>query len=175
MGRLTARLVVSAAMLASVLGVATPGAWAAESAAVVEFEGDAGAHPVDGRSGTWASPGYEVRFWEYENVVKADAASWDGWDWIRIEIGGPAGAPLEPGTYTGARHPSPGHDGPTIKVVAATRETGGLSCGDDRATVTVERVERDEYGTLTAFDADVEHRCGAESGPALRAHLHFTA
>ena len=51
----------------------------------------------------------------------------------------------------------------------------GTAFRDDRATVTAQRVERDRSGILTAFDADIEHRCGADTGPALRAHLHFAA
>jgi hypothetical protein len=54
----------------------------------------------------------------------------------------------------------------------------GVSTGSgssDYATVTIERIERSDSGTLTGLGATVEQRCEASVGPAFRARVHYSA
>src|SRR5687768_15311791 len=104
------RVAVAAAVVAAVCGTApaVSAAPAVEAGAVFTFDAEAGAHPVGGRSGVWSTPGHEIMVWEHDAVVKVDAATWSGADFIRVELNGPGGAPLATGHYPGAR--SPGAD-----------------------------------------------------------------
>lgn len=161
------RMAVAAAVVAAMFGAA-PAASAAEPGAVFTFDAEAGAHPVDGRSGEWSTPGYEVRVWEYDAVVKIDAATWSGADFIRVELNGPGGAPLTTGYYPDARNQ--GLASPGMQVIS-----NGLGCGDHYGEFTVTRIERDAGGTLTALDATFTQRCGDLAGPTLHGSIQFEA
>ena len=135
------------------------------------FEAEQGAWPVSGRSGHWGEGETdEVRFWEHENIVKMDAETDRGFDWIAIELSNANGTPLTTGTYSDVRNRQFHPEGPGILVIS-----NGFGCGEDYASFTISRIDRDESGTLTALDASVEQRCGDPAGPAFHARLHYVA
>jgi hypothetical protein len=136
-------------------------------AVVLRFEAEERAFPVAGRSAVFADPGHEVRVWEFGNVLKIDAATWDGRDVIRIEWRSPDGGPLGPGAF------QQGQDPETLRMLVVH---GGLGCDDPAlAAVVVDRIDRDEAGTLTALDATFEQRCSAGADTAFRGQVHFRA
>lgn len=166
------RLVVAAAVLAAVGGTAPAASAvpAVESGAVFTFDAEAGAHPVDNRSGEWSAPGYEIMVWEYDAVVKIDAATWSGSDFIRVELNGAGGAPLTTGYYPGARNRGADLVSPGMQVIS-----NGLGCADHYGEFTITRLERDSGGSLTALDATFTQRCGDPAGPALHGSIQFEA
>ncbi|WP_132125472.1 hypothetical protein [Actinocrispum wychmicini] len=130
---------------------------------LLTFEAAPGAFPVDGRGGSWG----DVAVWEYQRVVKVDAATDNGADWIRIELNGRAGEALTAGTYLNVRNHETHPDGPGIQIVS-----NGLGCSDDYATVTIDRIERDD-DQVTALDATVDQHCGSPDGPVFHAQVHY--
>lgn len=166
------RMAVAAAVLAAVCGTApaVSAVPAVESGAVFTFDAEAGAHPVGDRSGEWSTPGYEIRVWEYDAVVKVDAATWSGTDFIRVELNGPGGAPLTTGYYPGVRNRGADLVSPGMQVIS-----NGLGCGDHYGEFTITRIERDDDGGLTALDATFTQRCGDPAGPALHGSIQFEA
>jgi hypothetical protein len=163
------RMAVVAAVLATT-GATAPAASAVETGAVFTFDAEPGAHPVGGRSGAWSTPGHEIRVWEYDDVVKVDAATWSGADFVRVELNGPGGVPLATGHYPGARNRDVDPASPGMLVIS-----NGLGCGDDYGEFTITRVERDTAGALTALDATFTQRCGDPAGPALHGSIQFEA
>lgn len=132
------------------------------------FKAENGAHPVNGRSGTWVAPASEIMVWEHENIVKIDAADESGFDFIRVELNGPSRVPLEVGSYPDARRRDSGPDSPGMLVIS-----NGLGCGDEYGEFVVDRIERDATGQLVALDAGFTQSCGGPDRPALRGKIHF--
>lgn len=163
------RMAVAVAVLAALCGAA-PAASAVETGAVFTFDAEAGAHPVDDRSGVWSAPGHEIMVWEYDAVVKTDAATWSGTDFIRVELNGVGGAPLTTGHYPGARNRGADAVSPGMQVIS-----NGLSCADHYGEFTITRLERDSGGGLTALDATFTQRCDDPAGPALHGSIQFEA
>lgn len=163
------RVAVAVAVVVAVCGAA-PAVAAAEAGAVFTFDAEVGAHPVDDRSGVWAAPGHEIMVWEYDAVVKVDAATWSGADFIRVELNGPGGAPLTTGYYPGARNRGADLVSPGMQVIS-----NGFGCGDHYGEFTITRLERDTGGTLTALDATFTQRCGDPAGPALHGSIQYEA
>ncbi len=156
--------------LSLVAGTSAPATAAGPAPAptrTLTFEGEAGAHPVDGRGATRAAPKDEIEVRGTRSVVKVDAYSADGDD-LWLELRAANDAPVRPGVYrtNATRRP----DGPRILVVSR-----GIGCVDDHATVLVSRLRRDANGLVTALDLRFEHRCGSASAPALRGTLHYRA
>lgn len=166
------RMATVAAFLIVAAGGAANTAGAAPSPQVVgatfTFEAEAGAHPVNGRSGSWKTPASEIMVWERENIVKIDAASPSGFDYIRVELNGPGGASLGVGTYHDVRGQNSGLDNPGMLVIS-----GSLGCADVYGEFVIERIERDATGQLTALSAGFTQRCGAPDAPALRGWIVY--
>lgn len=163
-------VVVAAAVLVA-LGWTAPAASAVpapEAGAVFTFDAEAGAHPVSDRSGVWSAPAYEIMVWEHDSVVKVDAATRTGADFIRVELGGVGGAPLTTGHYPGVRNFGADLVSPGMQVIS-----NGLGCGDHYGEFTITRIERDSGGVLTALDATFTQRCGDPAAPALRGSIQF--
>lgn len=171
-----ATAVVSAALLAAtVTGAAQANATTpdrssdpAVTTASFTFESDAGAHPVDGRTGDWTAPDFEIMVWEYENILKIDAANLSGSDFIRVELNASGHVPLQTGDYPGARTRDADPNSPGMLVVS-----NGLGCGDVYGEFEIDRIERDGAGTLVALDASFTQSCGAPDSPALNGRIHF--
>lgn len=163
--------VAAAVLIGTVVGAAGAAAGTPSDppGATFTFKAEAGAHPVDGRTGEWVSPDSEIRVWEYQNIVKIDAMN--GLDDIWVELNGPNRTRLTVGTYQHVRNQLHGPAGnPGILVVSR-----GLGCIDDYAEFTIYRIERDRAGQLVALDASLTQRCGTPNGPALNAHVHYRA
>jgi hypothetical protein len=166
------RMAVVAAVVAAVCGTAPAisAASAVETGAVFTFDAEAGAHPVGDRSGDWSAPGHEIMVWEYDDVVKVDAATWSGNDFVRVELNGAGRAPLTTGYYPGVRNRDADIASPGMQVIS-----NGLGCGDHYGEFTITRLERDTGGSLTALDATFTQRCGDPAGPALYGSIQFEA
>ncbi|WP_154814695.1 hypothetical protein [Actinophytocola xinjiangensis] len=162
-------MMVALAMALAALSGTAPALAAAEPSAVFTFDAEPGAHPVDNRSDTWSTPGWEIRVWEHEAVVKVDAATWSGADFIRVELNGPAGAPLATGSYPGARNPGD-PTSPGLRVIS-----NGLGCADHYGEFTITHLERDSAGSLTALEATFTQRCGTPTAPTLQGIIQFAA
>jgi hypothetical protein len=137
--------------------------------ASLEISSETGAWPVS-NSHRWETPADEFMVWENENIVKVDASTMDGRNYVRVELNATGFVPLRVGTYEGVRNRLLDPGGPGILVVS-----GGFGCGTDFAEFTIDRIERDAGGKLTALDADFEQRCGSATAPASRGEVHFEA
>jgi hypothetical protein len=167
----------TAALAASVLIAVGAGAANTASAAsepqivgaTFTFDAEAGAHPVNGRSGSWKAPDSEIMVWEHENIVKIDAEAPNGFDFIRVELNGPGHAQLGVGTYADVRGQDSGLDNPGMLVIS-----NGLGCYYDLyGEFVIERIERDANGRLTALSAGFTQRCGDPAAPALRGWIVY--
>ncbi|SDD96450.1 hypothetical protein [Actinokineospora iranica] len=155
--------------VAALVAAVAPAAQADEPGASLAYQAEAGAWPVDGRGASWSTPANEVMVWEFDGVVKVDGQNSTGSDYLRVELTGPGGTPLEAGAYTGVRNRHRHPEGPGIEVVS-----NGFGCGDDYAEFTITSLARDPAdGALTALDVEVTHRCGSPTAPALTATAHF--
>ena len=143
-------------------GPSTPGA-------VFSFSAQDGAHPVKSRSGQWSTPDNEISVAEHENVVKIDAETDRGFDWIALELRAPGGVPLAEGSYPDARNRERFPDGPGMQVVS-----NGLGCGDEFGEFVIDRIERSD-GRLTGLDAGWVQSCGAVDKPVFTGRVHFQA
>ncbi|MFD9960400.1 hypothetical protein [Amycolatopsis sp. NPDC058986] len=167
------RALLTFAAVAAANTLAIPAA-SADPSTSLSFTAEDGAWPVHGRSAQWTSPAQEINVWENAGVVKVDAEADGGFDYIRIELSDAGGAVLRPGTYPGARFRGQ-RDAP-LATPGIFLVSNGFGCGkEDYADFTVARIERDATGKLTAFDADVDQRCGGPDKPAFRATIRFQA
>jgi hypothetical protein len=140
-----------------------------EPSASFEISAETGAWPV--RSGhLWEAPADELMVWENANIVKVDASTADGWNYVRLELNAAGLAPLQVGSYQDVRYRESNPAGPGILLVS-----NGFGCGTDVAEFTIDKIERDAGGRLTALDADFEQRCGSATAPATRGAVHFQA
>jgi hypothetical protein len=168
---LTRMATVAAVLIAAAGGTAnTAGAEPSPRivGATFTFEAEAGAHPVNGRSGSWKTPASEFMVRERENIVKIDAASPSGFDYILVELNGPGRASLGVGTYHDVRGQDSGLDNPGMLVIS-----GSLGCVDVYGEFVIERIERDATGRLTALSAGFTQRCGSPDAPALRGWIVY--
>lgn len=130
--------------------------------AVLDFVAEPGASPVSGKSGHWVDGDKgEVRAWEYQDVVKFDAETNNGFDYLRLEFSDSNG-PIQVGAY----------DYTTGAHILAISGSLGCSIDYDYSSFTVNRIERDATG-LTALDATFEHHCFGLDRPAMRGSVHF--
>ncbi|MEO6084037.1 MAG: hypothetical protein ABIQ18_13140 [Umezawaea sp.] len=165
------RLITTVLAAGLALATVTAPASASTDAVVqsIEFNAEPGAYPVDGKSGYWKDPEQEVRISERfvegrGTVLKADGDN--GRYYFRLELLAPGGAPLVVGEYTAQTQRPTADQGGLVLI------SGGLACLDvSGSRFTVERLDRDEAGVVTALDVDVEQHCPVGS-PAFRAHLH---
>ncbi len=161
------RLAITAPLALLLIGAAPSAALANDTdapAAVVHFAAEPGAFPLGDSSGHWSTPGHEIVIRDYQNTITIDFATWDGRDYTRIELSRPDGTPLGLGAYQQGQAPE------TIRTLVIH---GGLGCVVGHAAVLIDRLDRDADGRLTAFDANLEHRCSGPTRPALRAQVHF--
>jgi hypothetical protein len=165
------RMAVLAASVLIAAGAASTASAAPEPqvvGATFTFDAEAGAHPVNGRSGSWKAPASEITVWENQNVVKIDAEAPDRFDFIRVELNGPGHTQLGVGTYTDVRGQDAGLDNPGMLVIS-----NGLGCSAVYGEFVIERIERDANGTLTALSAGFTQRCGDPAAPALRGWIVY--
>lgn len=140
--------------LAAVLVAVFSGVAGAAPDSSLSFDAEEHAFPVHGRSGVHS---VEVRASEFEGDLRLDAVDASGWDYIRIEV---PGAPFAPGVYT---------DRPVLVI------NFNLGCWDPTGDITIEKLQRDGDGRITALDAAVEHRCPSEHPDnAFRAKFRYT-
>jgi len=165
--RTLGRMLVALPLVAALVGVAAPAA-VAKPVRSFTFTAEAGAHPVNGRSGQWTPPDAEIDVHEFERVIKMHAETHNGWDWIRVEFRGRDGAALRRGVYRTDAKARP--DGPRMLVIS-----NGLGCIDDYGRFTITRIRRDSSGQLSALDARFEHHCGSATAPALRGEIRYRA
>jgi hypothetical protein len=167
--RLAATATLLAALLVATSGSATGTPTAAgatdEPTATFTFWAEEGAHPVDGRSGTWTTPDVELMVWEHDNILKVDGE--EGFDFIRVELNAQGRVPLAEGVYPNARG-QVNPDTPGILVIS-----NGLACGDVYGEFIIDRLTRDASGTLTALDAAFSQSCGATEAPTLKGQIHY--
>src|SRR3981189_1849202 len=97
-GGLRRALVVLPVVLA-VGGVVAPSASAGTEVPLssLEIASEPGACPVLG-SHHWELPADQVDIWERENIVKVDASTADGTNYVRLELNAAGFAPLRVGT-----------------------------------------------------------------------------
>jgi hypothetical protein len=159
------RLRVALATLATAASalVLAPPASADDSLRTLTFSAENGAVPVSGQSADWASPDQEVFVQELRGgVLRVDATS-NGRDGFALELAAPGGARLSEGTHTGVRQ-FPTATAPGLRVISY-----GKTCADPRGSFTVSGLRRGTTGTLHGVTVTLEHRCGGDTAPALRA------
>lgn len=133
------------------------------------FDAAKGAHPVDGRSGSWVSPANEVMVTEFEHIVKVDAESDNGFDFIRVEFTGPNRDLVQVAHYTQVRDRETFPENAGMLVIA-----NGLGCTDVFGAFAVDKIERDGE-RLVALELGFVVSCGGEDKPALTGRVHFQA
>ncbi|MFI6101604.1 hypothetical protein ACIA8G_39170 [Lentzea sp. NPDC051213] len=125
------------------------------------FDAEANAFPITATSGDWTAPLSEIRVgqrvWD-NNTLRVYAENNELQTYYVVELSRHDGQPITPGTYTDQ------------KALVINKSLG---CYDNTADFTVERLDIDAEGLLTAFDGAVEHRCGPEPDNALRVKVHF--
>ncbi|GAA4035717.1 hypothetical protein GCM10022247_71720 [Allokutzneria multivorans] len=133
-----------------------------------EYDAAPGAHPVSGRSGSYA----QDRLADMSGNAGTVKIFTDGWrdEWT-VVLKAPAGQQLVPGTYRNAKRYEEGH-GPTpgLEVVHS-----GIGCEDVFGSFTIDRYEHGEGAAVTAFDGSLEHRCGAPDAPPLKVRVSYRA
>ncbi|MDI6104036.1 hypothetical protein QLQ12_36145 [Actinoplanes sp. NEAU-A12] len=159
-------LPMAVALLAGTAATAHAADVAEEAVTEFRFTADAGAHPLHSASGVWATPDREVRVWESENVVKIDSATWQNSEPFRLELSTPDGSALGVGAYQQGQAPE------TLRTLVIFN---GLGCVEARAAVLVDRIERNAEGSLTAFDATLEHYCVGSDDQGLHAQVRYRA
>lgn len=161
-----AALPVAFALLAGAATSANAANVVDESVTEFRFTADAGAHPLHGASGVWATPDREVLVWENGNVVKIDSATWQNREPFRLELSTADGSPLGVGAYQQGQAPE------TLRTLVIYN---GLGCVEARAAVLVDRIERDTEGILTALDVTLEHYCSGSGDQGLHAQVRYRA
>jgi len=165
---ITLKALAALPVAAALAVLATPVAFAdTTSVSSFDFTAEPGSLAITG-SGHWAAPAQDVEIWENNNVVKVDATPDNGFHYIRVELTGPNGEPLHVGTYSNVGDPTRHPDQPGILAISQ-----GLGCHADAGTITVDRVERDGAGALTAFDGSFDHHCAGPTSPTFHGEIHF--
>ncbi|MGW4209877.1 hypothetical protein ACWEIJ_17955 [Lentzea sp. NPDC004789] len=125
------------------------------------FDAEAHAFPITATSGKWTTPETEFivsqRVWD-DNTLHVDVDNPQARTYYVVDLSRHDGNPITPGTYTGQR----------AKVIS-----WNLGCIDDKADFTVDRLDLDDRGIVTALDASVEHHCGDKPDNALRVQIHY--
>jgi hypothetical protein len=140
----------------SLLGV---GVASAAEPSTFEFDARANAFPITNVQGTWSTP--QARFtvgqrpWD-DNTLHVQVSQ-AGTSYV-IDFSRHDGAPVTTGTHTGQ------------KVLVVNRNLG---CRDLGADFTVDRLDLDDNGIVTALDASAEHRCGDDATNALLVKIHY--
>lgn len=113
-------------------------------------------------SGSLSSPHF------VEIVVRGEGEWWTGEYW-RIWFAAPDGAPLAPGTYTGAeRHPFESPGAPGLSMFGT-----GRGCNRSYGSFTVHSIEFDGSGELSEFSADFVHHCEGPGAPPLSGSIRY--
>lgn len=155
--------------IAAVLMTASPALAESEDASASVLSVTSAAYPVE-TAQVWSAPTDEVMIWESTNVVKVDAQTASGADWIRLEFNASNGEALGVGDYQNQGHQAWDLTSPGILVIA-----NGLGCMYDYSQFQVTRVERDENGTLIGLDLSFEHHCASPTAETLSGTVHFVA
>ncbi|GGN15647.1 hypothetical protein GCM10011609_65350 [Lentzea pudingi] len=125
------------------------------------FDAEAGAFPISAVSGEWTTPDAEFivgqRGWD-DNTLHIDVESRQARTYYVVDLSRHDGLPITPGTYTDER---------------AIVIEKGLGCIDDKADYTIDRLELDDRGFVTALDGSVEHRCSDKPDNAFRAKISY--
>src|SRR5919201_136052 len=102
-------------------------------------------------------------------VETAGSAADPGWvRWI-VEMAGPRGQALKPGTYDGARPAAFRPDAlPGIDVFG-----DGRGCNQVFGSFTITQLAVDTDGTIQRLDATFEQHCERSNAPALRGHIRI--
>lgn len=120
----------------------------------------ANAFPITATSGDWTAPLAEIRVGHRaeDDAIRVHAESDKLRTYYTLELSRHDGKPITPGTYTDQ------------KVLVINRNLG---CIDDTANFTVERLDANDQGIITAFDGTAEHTCGDQPDNALRVKVHY--
>lgn len=125
------------------------------------FDAEANAFPIAATSGEWTTPQTEFivgqRGWD-NNTLHVDVDNPQAKTYYVVDLSRHDGNPITPGTYTDER---------------AIVIEKGLGCIDDKADFTIDRLDLDDQGIVTALDGSVEHRCGDKPDNAFRAKISY--
>ncbi|MFD9699599.1 hypothetical protein [Lentzea sp. NPDC059081] len=144
--------------LTCALSLAGAGVATADEPSRFVFEAAAQAFPITATSGDWTAPPAQIQVSLTGNAVTVRATNQT--QTYVVELERHDGNPITPGTHTDQ------------KVLVVNRNLG---CRDTTADFTVDRLDLDGQGAVTAFDASVVHRCGNRQVNELRATIHFAA
>lgn len=148
------RTVLAASAL--LLATATP-ASAAPTGYIV-WDSGAGAHPAQGRSGSWTPPElFSVRN-EQENRIRIQGENSTGWEHLAIELGRHDGLRITEGSHTDQR------------ALVINR---GLGWWDEAAEFTVDHISYDADGRISELDAAVEHHYQDQPDTEFRAKVSY--
>lgn len=145
--------------LTCALSLLGAGVASAAEPSTFEFDAKANAFPITATQGTWTTP-------QAEFIVSQRA--WDD-NTLHIDVSGPGarytvdlsrhdGTPVATGTHTDQ------------KALVINR---GLGCRDLTADFTVDRLDLDDQGIVTALDVSLEHRCGDSPNNTLLVNVHY--
>lgn len=113
-------------------------------------------------SGSLSSPHF------VEIVVRGEGEWWTGEYW-RIWFAAPDGAPLAPGTYTGAeRHPFESPGAPGLSMFGT-----GRGCNRSYGSFTVHSIEFEGSGELSEFSADFVQHCETPTAPPVTGSVRY--
>jgi hypothetical protein len=147
--------------LTCVLSLFGAGVASASEPSSFVFDAEAGAFPITATSGEWTTPQTEFivsqRVWD-DNTLHVDVENSQARTYYVVDLSRHDGHPITPGTYTDQR----------AKVIRFN-----LGCIDDKADFTIDRLDLDDRGIVTALDGSVEHRCGDKPDNTLRVKIHY--
>jgi hypothetical protein len=134
---------------------------AAEEPSRFVYDAEANAFPITAVNGELATPQTELivsqRVWD-NNTLHVSASNDRTRTYYTVDLSRHDGNLITPGTYTDQK---------------ALVINWNLGCIDDRADFTVDRLDLDDRGIVTAFDGSVEHRCGDKPDNAFRAKISY--
>lgn len=134
---------------------------AAEEPSRFVFDAEVNAFPITATNGELTTPQTELivsqRGWD-NNTLHVSASNDRTRTYYTVDLSRHDGNLITPGTYTDQK---------------ALVINWGLGCIDDKADFTVDRLDLDDLGIVTAFDGSVEHRCGDKPDNALRVKVHY--
>ncbi|WP_439660871.1 hypothetical protein ACSHWB_04780 [Lentzea sp. HUAS TT2] len=143
--------------LTCALSLLGAGVASAADPSTFEFDADANAFPITATQGTWTTPQFVVsqRAWD-DNTLHIDVSG-PGARYT-VDLSRHDGTPVATGTHTDQ------------KALVINK---GLGCRDLAADYTVDRLDLDDQGVVTALDLSLEHRCGDSPDNALLVNVHY--
>ncbi|MFD5824519.1 hypothetical protein [Lentzea sp. NPDC060358] len=135
------------------------GAASAAEPSTFAFDAAANAFPITATSGEWTSPPatFTVSRREWDGNTLHVSVSNAGKTYV-VDLSRHDGNPITTGTHTGQ------------KALVVNRNLG---CTDTSADFTVDRLDLNDQGVVTALDASVDHRCGDSPTNTLLVHVHY--